>query len=170
MSGSDLFEGGIAMARGEISNQRATADDVGGTRFEGMRPSPAPGSPRGEIAELPYKVRVAALWVLCAVAFFAYRTLALEDGATEVSVLGDDFATYLLVMMGFAFLALMLPSAWNRRTNLIAGSVVGIGQVAMLVDGLTGYPSAMFNLMTGATVVAMLSVVWLAYRWGKHQA
>lgn len=158
------------MARPETPIERATIDEVRGARIGWTPPEPAPGTRSGQMGELPYKVRIAALWLLCVVAFFAYRTLAIEDDATEVSVLGDDFATYLLVMMGFAFLALMLPTSWNRRTNLIAGSVVGIGQVAMLVDGLTGYPSAMFNLMTGATVVAMLSVVWLAYRWGKSQA
>jgi hypothetical protein len=35
---------------------------------------------------------------------------------------------------------------------------------------MTGYPSATFNLMTAATVVAMAAVVWLAYRWGKRPA
>jgi amino acid transporter len=114
---------------------------------------------------LAYKVRLAAFWLLSTVAFFAYRTLALSADATEVSVLGDDFAPYLLVMMGFGFLALTLPTRLNRLVNLIAGAIVGIAQVIMLIDGLLGYPSATFNLMTGATVVSMGAVVWLAYRW-----
>lgn len=143
-------------------------DDGKGTLSARTRPGPMPRPRMGERAELPYKVRLAALWMLSAVAFFAYRMLALEDGATEVSVLHDDFAPYLFVMLGFGFLALVLPTSWNRLTNLIAGSIVGVGQVAMLADGLTGYPSATFNLMTGATVVAMATVVWLAYRWGKQ--
>jgi hypothetical protein len=118
-----------------------------------------------EMEALAYKVRLAAFWLLSAVAFFAYRTLALSAEATEVSLLGDDFATYLLVIMGFAALALILPTRQNRSVNLIAGSIVGVAQVIMLIDGLLGYPSATFNLMTGATVVNMAAVVWLAYRW-----
>jgi hypothetical protein len=117
--------------------------------------------------DLSYKVRIAALWLLFLAAFFAYRTLALEDGAAEVSLLGDDFANYLLVAMGFGFLALVLPSRLNRLTNIIAGAVFTVAQVAMLADGLTGYPSADFNLMTGATVVIMGAVIWFAARWPK---
>jgi hypothetical protein len=117
--------------------------------------------------DLAYKVRIAALWLLFLVAFFAYRTLALEEGATEVSLLGDDFATYMLVAIGFAFLSLILPSRLDRLSNIIAGTVFTVGQVAMLADGLAGYPSATFNLMTGATVVTMVSVIWLAARWPK---
>jgi hypothetical protein len=67
--------------------------------------------------------------------------------------------------MGFAFLSLVLPGRLDRLTNIIAGSVFGVAQVAMFADGITGYPDAIFNLMTGATVVIMASVVWLALRW-----
>lgn len=115
---------------------------------------------------LAHKLRLAMLWLLSMVALFAYRTLALSEDATEVSILGnDDFATYLLVMMLFAFLSMTLPTQMNRRVNLVAGAIVGVGQVIMLTDGLLGYPSATFNLMTGATVVMMASIVWLASRW-----
>jgi hypothetical protein len=150
------------------SMERMKVADV--ERAASRTPRSARGGFRDELTELPYKVRLGALWVLCAIAFFAYRTLALADGATEVSVLHDDFGPYLLVMLGCAFLALVLPASWNRLTNLIAGSIVGIGQTIMLGDGMTGYPSATFNLMTAATVVAMAAVVWLAYRWGKRPA
>lgn len=117
---------------------------------------------------LASKVRLAALWILSAVALFAYRTLALSENATEVSMLiNEDFATYLLVMMFFAFLSLVLPLRINRLTNLIAGTIVGVAQTAMLADGLVGYPSATFNLLTGATLVNSGAIIWLAYRW--HQ-
>lgn len=116
--------------------------------------------------DLSYKVRISTLWLLFMVGFFAYRTLVLSAGAPEVSLQADDeFATYLLVAMGFAFLSLVLPSRLDRLTNIIAGSVVGVAQVAMFADGITGYPDAIFNLMTGATVVIMASIVWLALRW-----
>jgi hypothetical protein len=121
-----------------------------------------------EVEDLSYKVRMAALWLLFLVGFFAYRTLAVSAGADEVSLLGnDDFASYMAVGMGFAFLSLILPSRLNRLTNIIAGAVFTVAQVIMLVDGLVGYPSATFNLMTGATVVVMSSVTWFAARWPK---
>ena len=120
---------------------------------------------------LSYRVRISALWLLHMVAFFAYRTLAVSEGATEVSVLdNDDFASYLLVAMIFTFLSLILKGRANRWTNIIAGAIVGILQLIMFVDGIVGYPSATFNLMTGATVVAMASVVWFAYKWPKRKA
>ena len=119
--------------------------------------------------DLSYKVRISTLWLLFMVGFFAYRTLALSEEAPEVSLRADDeFATYLLVAMGFAFLSLVLPSRLDRLTNIIAGSVFGVAQVAMFIDGITGYPEANFNLMTGATVVIMASIIWLAYRWPKR--
>jgi hypothetical protein len=118
--------------------------------------------------DLSYKVRISSLWLLFMVGFFAYRTLALSEDAPEVSLqANDEFATYLLVAMGFAFLSLVLPSRLDRLTNLIAGSVFGVAQLAMFADGITGYPEASFNLMTGATVVIMASIVWLAYMWPK---
>lgn len=121
--------------------------------------------------DLAYKVRLSALWLLGMVAFFAYRTLAVSQGATEVSLLGNrDFSTYLLVMMAFAFLSLVLGSRLSRLTNLIAGAIFLVLQAIMLGDGLAGYSSETFNLMTGVTVVAMASVVWFAYRWRTPQA
>ncbi|HEX6300582.1 MAG TPA: hypothetical protein VF148_08980 [Acidimicrobiia bacterium] len=118
--------------------------------------------------DLSYKVRISTLWLLQVVAFFAYRTIAVSEGATEVSLLSnEDFASYLLVAMGFAFLSLVLPSRLDRLTNLIAGTIFGVLQAIMLADGITAYPTAVFNLMTGATVVVMAAVVWFAYRWPK---
>jgi hypothetical protein len=115
--------------------------------------------------ELSYKVRIGALWLLAIVAFFAYRALALSVHAKEVSLLGDrDFASYLLVMMAFAFLSLTLPSRLNRLTNVIGGWIFFVAQLVMLGDGLIGYPSETFNLMTGVTVVAFGSIIWFAFR------
>lgn len=116
--------------------------------------------------DLSYKVRISTLWLLFMVGFFAYRTLALSEDAPEVSLQADvQFATYLLVAMGLAFLSLVLPSRLDRLTNVIGGLVFGVAQVAMFADGITGYPAAVFNLMTGATLVILASIVWLAYRW-----
>jgi hypothetical protein len=113
-----------------------------------------------------YKVRISVLWLLAIVAFFAYRTLALDAQAREVSLVGEgDFASYLSLLMVFAFLSLFLSERLNRPMNLIAGGIFLVLQLIMLTDGLTGSPSASFNVMTGATVVALAAIVWLAFRW-----
>ncbi len=118
--------------------------------------------------ELSYRIRISVLWMLHMVAFFAYRTFAVSDGATEVSVLGNnDLALYLLGMMIFTFLTLILKGGNNRLMNIIGGSIMGVAQVIMLVDGITGYPTASFNWMTGATIVILASIVWFAFRWPK---
>lgn len=121
---------------------------------------------------LSYKVRISALWILQMVAFFAYRTIAVSEGVTEVSVLSNsELATTLLVMMVFAFLSLNLRSLrFNRLMNIIAGTVFLVSQLIMFVDGLTAYPGQSFNLMTGASAVFMGSVVWLAFRWLRQPA
>ena len=120
--------------------------------------------------ESSYKIRISVFWVLHIVAFFAYRTFAVSDGATEVSVLGNnDLASYLLGMMVFTFLTLILKRQNNRLMNIIGGSIMGVAQVIMIVDGLIGYPTASFNWMTGATIVILASIVWFAVKWPKHQ-
>jgi hypothetical protein len=118
--------------------------------------------------ELSYKIRISVLWLLAIVAFFGYRTLAVSEDAKNVSLLeNQDFASYLLVMMAFAFLSLILPIRLNRLMNMIAGGLIMVLQLIMLVDGASGYPSETFNAMTGVTVVATASIVWLAVRWPR---
>ncbi|HET9310900.1 MAG TPA: hypothetical protein VFP41_06715 [Actinomycetota bacterium] len=120
--------------------------------------------------ELSYKIRIAALWLLAIVAFVGYRILAVSEQAREVSLLGNqDFASYLLVMMTFAFLSLILPSRLNRLLNMIAGGIFLVLQSIMLADGAFGYPSGTFNAMTGVTLVGMASIVWLAFRWPRRE-
>lgn len=117
---------------------------------------------------LAYKVRLSALWLMSIVAFFVYRTLALSEGATEVSVLTNtELARVSFIMMVFGFLTLMLPRTLNRLTNIIAGSIFLVGQLIMLLDGLTAYSDASFNLMTGAAVAFLATVVGLAVRWPR---
>jgi hypothetical protein len=116
--------------------------------------------------DVTYRIRISTLWLLFMVGFFAYRTLALSESATEVSLLAnDEFATYLVIAIGFAYLSLVLPSRLARLANIIGGTIFGVGQIAMFADGITGYPDSTFNLMTGATVVITASIIWLALRW-----
>jgi hypothetical protein len=119
--------------------------------------------------ELSFRIRISALWVLHIVAFFAYRTLALSENVTEVSMLSNaDFASYLVVMIAITFLSLTLTGRTNRLLNIIAGVIVGVTQIIMFVDGIVGYPSAGFNVMTGATIVIAGAIVWFALRLPKR--
>jgi len=120
--------------------------------------------------ELSYKVRLSALWIMHMVAFFAYRTIAISESATEVTVLSNnELASVLLLLMVFAFLTLLLGRRINRLMNIIAGAIFAIAFLAMFIDGITAYPSSPFNLMMGAALVLMASVIWLAVRWPKRQ-
>jgi hypothetical protein len=124
-----------------------------------------------EMVEMAHKVRLALLWVVQMIAFFAYRTVAIDEGATEVSVRSNrELVIYLAVMMVFAVLTLTLTRRLNRVTNLIAGAIFLVLQLIMFVDGLVGYGAASFNWMTLATVVSMALVVWFAYRWRASPA
>lgn len=119
--------------------------------------------------ELAYKVRIAVLWVLGIISFFAYRTIAISENATEVSVLRNyELANIVSLMTLFAFLSLVLTSRkWNRLTNIIAGAIFGLSGLILFINGIIAYPSASFNLMTAAMAVVMIAVVWLAFRWTK---
>jgi hypothetical protein len=123
------------------------------------------------VEELSYRVRITALWILHIVAFFAYRTLAASVDAFNVSILNNtDFASYMAVIMAITLLSLVLKGRANRSFNIIAGAVVGAGQIIMFVDGMVGYPAEPFNWMTGATIVFMGAVVWLAIKLPKKEA
>ena len=120
---------------------------------------------------LSYRLRLAALWIMNMIAFFAYRTIAISEGATEVSLLSNtELATILVLLMVFALLTLLLGRKNSRSMNIIAGVVFAIGELAIFVDGIVGYPSAPFNVMSGAAAVVMVAVVWLARKWPKAQS
>ena len=121
--------------------------------------------------DLSYKVRIAVLWILFMVTFFAYRTMALSVDAQEVSLLGNsDCATFSLVIMLFTLLTLTVRSRTNRTINMIASGVFFGVQVIMLVDGMLGYASEPFNWMTGASLAIMALVFWFASKWPKQLA
>jgi hypothetical protein len=124
-----------------------------------------------KVEELSNRVRISAFWILHIVAFFAYRTLASSVDAYNVSILNNtDFASYLAVMMAITLLSLILKGRTNRSLNIIAGSIVGAGQIIMFVDGMVGYPTEPFNWMTGATLVFMAAVIWLGIKLPKQPA
>ena len=118
---------------------------------------------------LSYKIRFTVLWVLGMVGFVIYRTMALNQNATNVSLLSTgELITILAIMLLFALLSLFLDYKLNRQTNIIAGAVFLVIEIIMIVDGLTSYPREWFNLPTGAVIVLMAAVIWFAARWGKQ--
>jgi hypothetical protein len=120
--------------------------------------------------ELVFKIRLTALWILAMIAFFAYRTIAISQGVTEVSVLSNrELVTVLLIMMLFALLTLLLPYKVNRSVNFVAGIVFAVLELIMLGDGLTAYPKAVFNMMTGAFIIFMAVIIWLSRSRKKAQ-
>lgn len=120
---------------------------------------------------LAYKIRFTVLWVLGMIGFFVYRTMAVNQGATNVSLLSTgELITILAIMLLFALLSVLLPFKLNRTANIIGGVILLGIEIIMIVDGLTSYPSEWFNLLTGAVIVLMAAIIWLAVRWGKQKA
>ena len=120
---------------------------------------------------LSYKLKIAALWVLNMVFFIVYRTIALNENAVETSLLSNgELATMLALMFLFAVLTVFLKYKLNRSTNIIAGTVFGVAHLAVFVDGIIGYPTAIFNIMSGISILLMAAVIWLAVRWRKPNA
>jgi hypothetical protein len=120
---------------------------------------------------ISHRVRITALWIIAMIAFIVYRTMAVNDGAKEVSLLSNsEFASYLAVMGILAILSFFIRGRANSSLNKIAGVIFIVAQIAMFADGITGYPNAWFNLMTGISIVALAALVWLSWRWKEKTA
>jgi hypothetical protein len=121
------------------------------------------------------KTRISLLWLLAVVGLFGYATIASHEANPEflsnISLVTDqEVATLSVVLMIFAVLSLTLKGSTNRLTNIIAGSIVGIGTFIALVDAVTVNPYGYYNLMMGAVVASMVLIVWLAYKIPQIQA
>ena len=118
--------------------------------------------------KFPYKIIISALWLMEIIAFIAYRTLALNQNAHNASLLkNEELLGYLIALMTFAFLTLILKNQINRRTNIIAGFVMGGVQIIMFIDGFVEYSITDFNLITGTTIVSTFLILCFAYNWPK---
>ncbi len=117
-----------------------------------------------------YKLKFTILWLLGAAAFVVYRTIAINQKAADASLLQkDELIYYLGILILFALLSLILKGNANRKTNIIAGICIGVVQMIVFIDGIVGYPSAMFNLITVFSILIMGLIVWFAYRWPKEK-
>ena len=118
-----------------------------------------------------YNKRIVVLWVLGIIAFFGYAYLGMNENPVYRSnislVTSQEIVIVLVILIIFAILSLILKGSTNRLTNIISGSVVGLGFLAAFVDGVTVNLSGMYNLMMGADVIIMIIIIVFAYRMPK---
>jgi len=118
--------------------------------------------------------RVSVLWLLAIAAFLGYATIArvseVPANLSNLSLVTDqEVALVSVVLIIFASLSLILRGSANRLTNMIAGSVLGLGALMVLVDGVDVNLYGLYNPIMGAMVISMVLVVWFAYRMPKLQ-
>ncbi len=124
-----------------------------------------------------WKIKISVLWLFSAVAFLAHQILALMEpgviaqimaGEVEGMKIGPElillFAILFLVPLIMAFLSLTLKDSINRWANIIVGAVFAILFIGVIVTvaKLSGE-----ILMTLSTVVALVLIVW--YAWKSKQ-
>ncbi len=113
------------------------------------------------------------LWLMAVVAFFGYAKVAASEAPpilSNISLVTDfEVVNMTVVMMVLAFLSLTLKGDTNRLTNIIGGSVIGLGTLIALIDGVTVSIYGRYNLMMGTVVVFILAIVWFSYKTPKFQ-
>lgn len=118
---------------------------------------------------------IVAFWVLGILAFIGYAYFATNETNPEFRsnislTTTQEIVSVLLVLVALAVLTLILKGPTNRLTNLIGGTVVGIGFLAVLIDAVTVNLNGIYNLMMGAAVIMMILIIVVAYRMPKQQA
>ena len=116
------------------------------------------------------RVMVPVLWILYIIGYIVYRTMANADGATNVSLLStSEFITVIVILAVITILSVFLKGNILRYLTIIAGIIFLVIQIIMFVDGITSYPSAAFNIPTGATIVILAALVVFAFRLPKQK-
>jgi hypothetical protein len=131
--------------------------------------------------DLALKVKLSALWFFTAVAFVAYMVLMLVDpwvmeqialGNVEELLMGPEMllliAVVLLVPLVMAVLSLTLKGSVNRWTNIIVGLVFIVLEFVDLAE-LAANPFAQLIMVNLAKVVALVLIVWYAWKWPKQE-
>lgn len=116
-----------------------------------------------------YKIKFTALWLLAGGSFLIYKSMALKENAYNASLLTEEEFTYPFVFAIFAILALLLKGNWHRKTNIIAGFIVGGVQIIVFIDGITSYPSSPFNILTIVSILILALLVFLAFKLPKQE-
>lgn len=116
--------------------------------------------------------RIVFLWVLGLIIFFGYVYFATNETNSEFRTnisltTNQEIISVSIVLIVFAILSVILKGSTNRLTNLIGGSVIFIGFLAVFIDALTVNPSGLYNLMIGSDVVIMIVIITFAYKMPK---
>ena len=131
---------------------------------------------------LRWKVRIAALWIICAVGFSAYMFLRImEPGIIEGIISGqfgrsqisEGFLLYLAIFWFIpwimAFLSLTLKDSANRWTNFVLGILFVIFLIIGLIEQTTGGKSAAILVDYFLGIVAAALIAWYAWKWPKQE-
>ena len=117
--------------------------------------------------------RIGVLWVLGILAFLGYAYFGINEIPVYRSnislVSSQEIATVSILLIIFAVLSLILKDSLNRSLNIIGGSVLGLGFLAALVDGMDVNLSGIYNVMMGIEVIIMIIIIIFAYRMPKTQ-
>jgi hypothetical protein len=130
-----------------------------------------------------WKIKIAALWLFPLVAFSASALLMfmepgvlaelIEEGTIEGKQVGTELllagaAIDILGPLVMAFLSLTLKGSINRWLNIIVGGIYAVLESITLLEELTGgTPTGYVILMLIAAVVALVLIVW--YAWKSKQ-
>jgi hypothetical protein len=134
------------------------------------------------------KIKIAVLWLFMAVAYSAHMALSIfepgvikliTDGGMQISEGEFIFSALFawLIPLTMAFLSVTLKDSANRRTNIILGIVITVGNIFHLLYEQLAQPSIHMAqpsihqlLLNLSTVVVTTLIVWYAWRWPVRKA
>jgi len=130
-----------------------------------------------------WKIKIAVLWLFPLMAFLASAVLLfmepgvlaelVEEGTIEGMQVDPELllvgaAIDILIPLVMAFLSLTLQGSINRWLNIIVGGIYAVLESITLLEELTaGTPTGYVILMLIAAVVALVLIVW--YAWKSKQ-
>jgi hypothetical protein len=130
-----------------------------------------------------WKIKIAVLWLFPLMAFLASAVLLfmepgvlvelVEEGTIEGMQVGPELLLGAAVIdilgpLVMAFLSLTLKGSINRWSNIIVGGIYAVLESITLLEELTvGTPTGYVILMLIAAVVALILIVW--YAWKSKQ-
>lgn len=126
-----------------------------------------------------WKIKISVLWLFASIAFLAHQILVLMEPGTVAHLMAGEvegqkigpalilfFAILMLIPMLMAFLSLTLKDSVARWVNIIVGAIFSVIWLVGIVDAAQ---SAYWGgaLMTLSAIVALLLIVWYAWKSKK---
>jgi len=126
------------------------------------------------------KIKLAVLWIFEAVNWSAYVVMMfMLPGAIEEMMAGEiggdpisegvllAFSLFWLIPLTMAVMSLTLKDSANRWANIIVGvSYLAIGTIISLIGG---WISIAHLLLDVSLTVALVLIVWNAWKWPKKE-